>query len=103
MPCARGGIERKFSFECRADAERRNPARVCAALDGSGAVDEAVWRFGLRNARRARDGGAGGRDDPKGLDGLRSRPGLEWARAGATGEAAGDSYGAAAGAWREVG
>jgi alpha-L-fucosidase len=66
-----------------------------------GAMDEAVWRFGLRNARRASDGGAVGRDDATGLDGLRSRPGLEWSGAGATGDAAAGSYGEAAARWEQ--
>jgi len=37
------GSNAKFSLECGTDAERRDPARVCAALDGSGEVDEALW------------------------------------------------------------
>src|SRR5258708_22892078 len=94
-------MERKVSLECGADAERRDPARICGALDGSGAMDEAVWRFGLRNARRASAGGALGRDDATGLDGLRSRPGLEWCGAGAAGDATAGSYGEAAARWEQ--
>jgi len=42
--------ECEFSPECGADAERRNPAGVCAAPDGSGKVDEALRGIDLWNA-----------------------------------------------------
>src|SRR5437016_8378390 len=91
----------QFSSECWTNAERRDPARVCAALDGSGVVDEAVWGFDLWNARRTGSHGAVGGDDATGLDSLRARAGLESAGARAYRNAAAGAPGAAAARWKQ--
>src|SRR5467141_3657959 len=66
-------------------------------------MGEAVRRLDLWNAGRAGGGGAMGRDDATGLDGLRPRVGLESARTRARGNAAAGSFGAAAARWKQCG
>src|SRR5467141_4507916 len=66
-------------------------------------MGEAVRRLDLWNAGRAGGGGAVGRDDATGLDGLRPRVGLESARTRARGNAAAGSFGPAAARWEHCG